>query len=169
MGYSPRQKSITLSMETAGKATRMLSRFVYHITGAAVMVLALHSFHAILIKNDSSLPMAANPASLSKLESFAMNGLEINVGYVEENIIALADDENDSYSFIAVKTDKAYETKMQSAYYGLATRQAYALDFGVRQMIVSHLAHHWTAIDEHYAEMTKKKANEAHESDPGLN
>ena len=167
MGYSHRQKSIILLMVTVEWAIKLLSHFVFHITGVAVMALAIGAlFPGTPTKNDLRPPTAPNQSYLSELEESYMTDLEISIGYIGDDVVALAGDENDSYAFIAIKGEDGYKTTLSSAYYGLITKRTFALNYGERQMVASHLAYHWTAIQDHH---DKLKANSPNERNPALN
>ena len=84
-----------------------------------------------------------------------MSDLDISIGFLDDDIIALANDIDDAYSFIAIKGETGYTTQMKSENYGLVTHQSYALNFGSREMILSHLAYHLTAIKDHHKKMVK--------------
>lgn len=166
MGYSLPPRFIIYSTETAVLGIRHLYRCALHITGVAAMVLLFLSYQGILTKNGLRMPTALKPIYLSKRERFALKDLEIKFAYVGEDIIAIIDDPDETYGFMAVRTEKGYDARMHSSYQGVITAQKYPVDHGHRQMVMDALANHWDAMEQQYEQILR---SEARTQNPGLN
>lgn len=144
----------------------MLSRFAYHITGVAVMALAIHALYlGTPIKKDSSPSTAQNKNYWNKQGLYVMRDLEINIGYVEDEIIAIIETHDGDFSFIAVKAEGKYFTKVGSTMYQTITKQEYPLNYGERQMILNAIIYYESSVRKLLAEDQRARNN----IDPALN
>jgi hypothetical protein len=156
-------------MLTAERVTWMLSRFVYHIIGVVTMVLMGHAYLAIPTKNDSSPSMEASKPYLSKLEVFAMNDLEINIGMIGEDYIAIIKSPIATYSFDAIKGKKAYSVRMDSNFSDYLMTDRYALDVGIYEMVSVAFAQYCTELDQCIKDRAAASKTEKLNTDPTLN
>ena len=97
-----------------------------------------------------------------------MRDLEINIGYVGGDIIALCEDIDASYSFIAVPNGDHYDTRMMSSMSGLVVSTSYAIESGARQMVMGALVNYWAAMEK-VADQEQAKLNALRQTSKHLN
>jgi len=148
----------------------MFSRFAFHITGVALMVLAVFAYHDIRTKLDLSSSMEPNQSYSQRSESNCMRDLEINIGWVGNDIIALCEDHDASYSFHATPGKKVYTTRMSSSLSNLISTSAYPLNSGARQMVMGAMVNYWAAMEKMKGQHEAKlRAENDAETNKGLN
>jgi len=141
-----RQKSTTYSMVGDARVTSLFSRFVFHITGVAVMVLAVSSADT-LTRNGSN--MTSEPRTTYSLKSgdYCMRDLEIDVGHIGQTIVALCADRDFEYAFHAMPSNGRYLVQMSSTH-GIITTGRFDLSTPARQLILQAMNNHLQAISQ---------------------
>jgi hypothetical protein len=119
---------------------------VYHITGVVVMVMALQ-FLATPTKNDSSKSSEVSASYSKLLRRGCMSDIEINLGFIDGDIIALCDDADAHYAFHATLKEDGYFTRMASSH-GLVSNVWFTADMGERQMVMSAMAQHLDLLEK---------------------
>ena len=143
----------------------MFSRFVYHITGVAVMVLAISAFQGTHSKPDSKIDMGKNPIYLPTSMINCENDMQtIDVGYIGDDIIALCTDDTYKYAMIATKQDEFYLVQMSSTH-GIITTSKYPVGTGSQQIVHLAMVNHLQAIQK----IEEDAADQARETTKSLN
>lgn len=74
--------------------------------------------------------------------------IEIRLGYIEQDIVALCEDAEASYAFFGkLQEDKSYRVRMSSSH-GVITSGTFKPGVGTREMVYYSLAKHLEAVDE---------------------
>lgn len=76
-----------------------------------------------------------------------MNDLEIKIGYIGNTIVALCEDRDFDYAFVATKVKNKYQTQLSSTH-GIITNNEFPASMGHRQMILLCIAKHYDALDQ---------------------
>lgn len=76
-----------------------------------------------------------------------MSDIEIDLGFIGDDIIALCDDAEATYAFHAALKGDRYYTKMSSSH-GVISNSTYLKSTGTRQMIFAALSQHMDLIAE---------------------
>jgi hypothetical protein len=147
----------------------MFSRFAFHTTGVILMVLAVFVYHDTRTKRASNNSTEPSPTYSLKQESYCMRDLEINIGYVGNDIIALCEDHDASYSFIATRGNKVYTTRLSSSASNLTSSTSYPLNSGARQMVMGALVNYWSAVEQMQKKAIEKQRKAALKMNPTLN
>jgi len=132
------------------------------------MVLAVFAYHDTRTKPGLNSSMGLSPIYSLKRESYCMRDLEINVGWVGNDNIALCEDHDASYSFHASRGKKVYTTRISSSMSNLVTTTSYPLNSGARQMVMGALVNYWAAIEQ-IKEQQAAQHKAENESNPALN
>ena len=75
-----------------------------------------------------------------------MSDIEINLGFIDGDIIALCDDAEGHYAFHATLKEGQYFTRMASSH-GIVSNVWFHKDMGTRQMILSAMAQHMDIVE----------------------
>lgn len=118
------------------------------------MVLALQPFLVIHTKPGLNQNTEQSENYLPWLKSDCMKDLEINIGYIADDIVALCEDIDHDYAFYAERKEDGYYTRMASTY-GLISNMTFSLKSGHRQMVMTAMINHLNIIE---AESKKQSA-----------
>lgn len=144
----------------------LLSRCVFHITGAAAMVVAIILFQGILTSIDLSRNTEQN-TNYSQQSGGCLMSIEIKLGYIGNDIIALCDDAEAEYAFHGKKLPNGgYKARMSSSH-GMITSGIFTEGVGTREMVLYSMAKHLEAVAE--AHNIEVQRIEALESNKALN
>lgn len=147
----------------------MFSRFVFHITGVVVTVLALHSCHVIPTK--SGLKIATEQKKnyyQSSRTDYCMSDFNIQIAYIGQDIIAICKDWNDDYAFYArhITESGEYHTRIQSTD-GLTTTGRFKKISNARQMVTIALSKHFE-VQQNLADNEKQQVKKEKEPTKAL-
>lgn len=76
-----------------------------------------------------------------------MSDIDINLGFIDGDIVALCDDAEAHYAFHATFKEDGYFARMASSH-GLVTKVWFTKDMGARQMILSAMAQHMDLVEK---------------------
>jgi hypothetical protein len=138
----------------------LFSRFVFHITGVVVMVMVLTSFRGILINGASKSAMELKTNYSSEFRSDCMSDIEISIGHIGDDVVALCYDEEASYAFYAefIPEKTIYVTRMSSSH-GLVTTGRFNTSINARQMVMVAMSKHIDVFNQ-----ATEKAEKAEQS-----
>ena len=140
MGCILQPKYIMCCQAQGGWGTSLFSHFVFHITGVAVMALALQSL-GILTKSDSKPDTEQNSSYWSASVSDCMSDLEIDMGFIGDDVVALCHDHEASYAMFAQKQAARYIIRISSSH-GVTSTLELDGDMGDRQLIMRAMSEH---------------------------
>lgn len=124
----------------------MFSRFVFNITGVALMVLLFSHWYPVTHISSGSSNVTEPRTSYSlKSRDYCMRDLEIDVGYIGETIVALCADRDFEYAFHAMPSNGRMLVQMSSTH-GIITTGRYELSTPARQLILMAMNAHLNAI-----------------------
>jgi hypothetical protein len=134
----------------------LLSRYVYHITGLAVVALVV-LYLDTPIKHGLRASMAPNQNYSQESRTCFMRELEIDTGFIGDDIVALCADVDYEYAFYAEKGNGQYLVRMSSTH-GIISTGKYDLSTPPRQLILIAMANHMNVVDAMIAEQKSERA-----------
>ena len=126
----------------------MFYRFVFHITGVVLMVLVFsHWYPGIHTSSDLKTVTERKQSYYERSRRHCMSDIEINIGYIGDDIIALCDDHESSYAFHAEFSAERnlYLTRMSSSH-GLITTGRFHDVVNARQMVMIAMSKHMDVL-----------------------
>ena len=124
----------------------MFYRYAYHIIAGVVMATVIHMLLAAIPSSAGSKINTEPSKSYSlRLRNDCMAEMNLRVGYIGEDVIALCDDGEHEYAIYIQYIDGKYLYRMSSTH-GVISTGKYPASMGIRQMVLEAMSIHMDVV-----------------------